>query len=224
VGMCARRNVYEYTRTPCLQTIDPDSLEIFDLGHAIHELVQRKLEDVARVLRPKNMGFSISREATYDETTDSLLVDFGIGGTCDGVMEVWADDWRQRSVLEAKSKNSKQFSRLGKAPPEDHLLQAHIYAYRFNAPIIYIWCYCKDNSQTKVYPEVFDPDVLRVALKRFEEQLRHAEAGTLPEREEDWYACPRCEYRNTCQPAIISQIRSQKTSAALSTIRKRGRL
>lgn len=223
VGACRRKQVYEYIRAPFIPTLDPDSLEIFDMGHAIHELVGRKLSDVGRVLRPKNIGYDLKLEVPFDPRTDRLFTDLGIGGTCDGVIEIWTDDWRQRAILEAKSINKDNFEKLS-APKTEHLMQAHLYAYRFDCPIIYVWYYCKNNSKRRVYASPFNAKVFDAAIDYFEQLMRHVEAGTLPERDEDYYNCPRCEYRNVCQPSVLVKLRKKTDNAAMAQIRAKGRL
>jgi hypothetical protein len=223
VGGCRRKQVYEYIRTPFIPTLNPDSLEIFDMGHAVHELVGRKLADVARVLKPKNMGYSFRPEVTFDPAWDTLFSDLGIGGTCDGIIEIWTDTWRQRSILEIKSINKDGFEKLSK-PKHDHLMQAHLYAYRFDCPIVYNWYYCKDNSKRRVYASPFNVTVFHEAIDYFEKLRVHVEAGTLPERDEDFFECPRCPYRETCQPSMLANANRKENAAALSQLRNRGRL
>jgi CRISPR/Cas system-associated exonuclease Cas4 (RecB family) len=224
VGGCARRNVYEYIRTPCIDTIDADSLEIFDIGHAVHDLVQGKLVEMCQYLEEKK-GLKASFEAEVPcPPDDPLLIDFGIAGTCDGVLVVSDPGvWTQRMVVEIKSSKDKNFHRLNK-PKKDHIEQAHLYAFRFDCPIILIWYYNKDNSQRRVFVETFDQKVLDRVLKRFQAQLRHAEQGTLPERDENWFMCPRCEYRDVCKPPILKQIRGKRRKKKISQARKRGGL
>lgn len=222
VGYCRRKSVYGFIRAPFIPTIDPESLEIFDMGHAIHELVGRKIQDVARVLKPREIGYSFRAEVKFDPTWDTLFSDLGIGGTCDGIIEIWADTWRQRSILEAKSINKANFEKL-KAPKIEHLMQAHLYAYRFDCPIIYNWYYCKDNSKRRVYASPFNKKVFDMAIDYFEKLRVHVEAGTLPERDEDWYECPRCQYREICQPPSLEKP-DKENAAALVQIRSKGLL
>lgn len=226
VGACRRKQVYEYIRAPFIPTLDPDSLEIFDMGHAIHELVGKKLEDVGRVLKPRNIGYELRREVPFDPKWDTLFSDLGIGGTADGVLRIWCDDWQQRSIIEAKSINRKNFEAMVArgTPKTEHLMQAHLYAYRYDCPIIYNWYYCKDNSKRHVFPSLFDPAVFATAIDYFEQLMKHVEAETLPARDEDFFECPRCEYRDTCKPSVLTQLRRKDDNAAMNAIRNRGRL
>lgn len=223
VMSCGRREVYGFTRAPMDDTMEPASQEIFDLGHGIHEIVGRRLEFVAAVMKAQRVGFEIRREVPFDRLTDALYVDFGIGGTTDAIVEIWADEWRQRGIIEVKSINKDNFLKL-QAPKINHLLQAHIYAYRFNCPVIYIWYYCKDNSRRKVYRSAFSQALFNQALAWFESLLVHADRGTLPDRNEDFFMCPQCEYREICKPPILTKLRLKTKNTAMSSIRKRGRL
>jgi len=223
VGMCGRRNVYEYIRTPALPTIEPEDLEVFDIGHAVHELVQEKLKKLDRSLNPQGIQYRFQKEAPYDPATDKLLTNFGIAGTCDGIVEIWTDTWRQRGVVEIKSIKDENYKRLS-GPKEDHILQAHLYAYRFDCPIIWMWYYNKNTSTRRVYPVVFQQELLMTALQRFQGWLQHADAGTLPEREENWYACPRCEYRDVCDPPTLQKIRKKDYNTKVSRGRRAGKL
>ena len=226
VGMCARRNVYEYTNTPSIKTIDPDDMEVFDMGHAVHEIVQTKLKNLHPALDPEGLKYEFQEEVRYDPATDKLIADFGIGGTCDGVLRIWHEiegsvGWEQRSIVEIKSIKDKNYHLLT-GPKEDHLMQAHIYAYRFDCPIMYLWYYNKDTSKRRVYPVVFDKEILMGALERFALQLKHADAGTLPEREESWWMCPRCGYRDVCKPPILASIKHKERKKQMRSIRKKG--
>jgi CRISPR/Cas system-associated exonuclease Cas4 (RecB family) len=218
VGMCGRRNVYEFIRTPAIQTIEPDDLEIFYMGHAVHSLVQGKLAELAKTLKPKKIGYEFQAEVRYDPATDKLYNELRIGGTTDGILEIWTDTWKQRGILEIKSINSKGFDKLA-GPKKDHVLQAHIYAYRFDCPVMWIWYFNKDTSRRKVYPLVYSPSLLNEALAKYEDWYIHATQGTLPSREESFFACPRCEYRNACQPESLTKIRPKKINVAKINLR-----
>jgi CRISPR/Cas system-associated exonuclease Cas4 (RecB family) len=223
VGMCRRKQVYEFIRTPFIETTDPDSTEIFDLGHAIHALVGTKLGAVSAVLAPRNIGYSLSLEVPFDPNTDELFADLAIGGTTDAVLDIWTDEWHQRSTIEIKSINREGFEAL-KRPKLEHLMQAHLYAFRWKTPIVYVWYYCKDTSKRRVYAVPFTRSVFVQAITYFEELHVHVQRGTLPERDESFYMCPRCEYRETCKPKALTQLRSKEDANVISNLRKRGRL
>lgn len=220
VGGCARRNVYEYIGTPRVYADTAKDMEVFRIGHAIHGIVQGILGDLERVLNPKGIEVTFRAEVPYDRETDSLYLDLGIGGTTDGVLTLTSkkEGWSQRAILEVKSIKSKNFDLL-KAPKPDHQMQANLYAFRFDCPIIYYWYYNKDSSDRKVFRYRASPAVLQAAVERFAAQRAHADHGTLPDREESFYICPRCEYAHVCKPDSLRQIHNKK---ALSTLQKKG--
>lgn len=225
VGMCKRRTYYEYRKEDAIKTISPKSLEIFDLGHAIHELVMSRLSNLHTFMGKRGLGYSISVEKGYDPETDPLFLDLGIGGTADAILEIWADDWKQRSIIEAKSINEKNFEKvLIEGPKKNHVMQAHLYAFRFDCPIIYVWYYCKNNSDRMVFPIIFDYKILEEALAFFQEVSLHVETSTPPTREEDWFSCRDCQYRHICEPPILHSKRAKAENKAMASIRRKGRL
>lgn len=220
VGMCARRGVYEFIRTERREATGVDDQEIFRIGHAVHHLVQTILGDLDRILTPQGIEFEFHPEIPYDPATDLLFFDFGIGGTADGLLTLHHRKmgWTQRGIIEIKSIGNDGFEKL-RSPKPDHLMQANLYAFRFDAPFLWFWYYNKNNSRRKVYRRAADDKVLEEAIGRFAAQKEHVDNGTLPDREESYYMCPRCEYAWTCQPSTNNRIQHQKK---LVTIRSKG--
>ena len=206
IGACGRRNVYEYICAPAIATTDPDDLEVFDMGHAVHGLVQGKLAKLGVSLATKGVGYSFREEVRFDPQTDVLYQDLHVGGTTDGILEIWTDTWKQRGILEVKSIKDENFTKL-RGPKEDHVMQAHIYAKRFDCPIIWIWYFNKNTSERKVYTVIFQQEIFERAVTKYALWLSHAESGTLPDREESFYICPRCEYREVCKPPSLTKVR-----------------
>jgi len=224
IGMCGRRNVYEYIRAPYIKTIDPDSLEVFAMGHAVHDIIQTRLENLTAPAR-HGITYSFRKEVGFDPKTDKLFLNYGIGGTTDGILTFSGPGWEQRGILEAKSIKDKLFSELT-GPKDDHLMQAHLYAYRFDCPFIWVWYYNKNTSERLIYARVFDPEILHAALDRYVGWMGHIKDGTLPDREESWYMCPRCEYRDICKPPTLDAIKGKAAGRAkaktMNTLRKTG--
>ncbi len=220
VGMCGRRNVYEYIGTPRVKTLKAADLETFRIGHAVHHLVQTILADLDRVLTPQGIEYTFFPEKPFDPELDLLYNDLGIGGTTDGVLELHHTKlgWRQRGVVEIKTIKTENYHKL-RGPKDDHLMQANLYAFRFDTPVLWFWYYNKNTSERKVYRRRADDDVLGRAIDRFAEQRAHADAGTLPEREENFYMCPRCEYAHTCKPKSLAKVQAQEK---LVKIRQKG--
>jgi hypothetical protein len=58
---------------------------------------------------------------------------------------------------------------------------------------------------------------LEEAIGRFAAQKEHVDNGTLPEREESYYMCPRCEYGWTCQPQTLQRVQHQQKLVQVRT-------
>lgn len=216
VGMCGRRNVYEFIRAPQdLNATSGESREIFDLGHAVHDIVQSRMEAMDVGLAARGITFRFQREVPHDPATDWLRQDFGIGGTCDGILEIEGDGWKQRGVLEVKSIGDSSYNQLS-GPKAEHVDQAHLYALRFDCPIIWIWYYNKNKSTRRVFTVIFDPDRAERILQKYTAWLDHVRAGTLPDREESRFMCPECPYLESCKPSIQGlQLRRKTTNATV---------
>lgn len=219
IGFCGRRSVYEYLKYEAQNNFEEWDLEIFDMGHSVHDLVQGKLGQLARVLEPKGIRIEFKPEVRRPDI-DALHDDLGCGGTTDGLFRIWMPDaWEQRSVLEVKSMKDDFWQQL-KGPKKDHQMQAHLYAFRFDCPIIYYWYYNKNTSRRKVYTELFDQEVFKAAIDRLSEWKDYADRNELPPREESWYGCPRCPYNHHCKPQTTARQSSKASQAAVSQIRK----
>ena len=224
---CARHSVYEYIGTPRIyptaitKDVNPvQDRDTFRVGHAVHHFTQTIIGDLKRILTPKGLEFKFEAEVPYDPESDVLYLDFGIGGTTDGILEVWHPilGWRQRSIIEVKTSKTEKFDEL-KGPKDGHQMQANLYAFRFDAPIIYYWYFNKNNSQRKVYRRKAEDKWLEEALNRFEAMGTHVANGTLPDRDESWYICPRCEYSHTCKPEVLVKINNR---AAINKVMQKG--
>lgn len=216
VGMCQRKNYYEYVRAPAANETQPQSQERFDLGHKIHEILGDRFKGICKDLRKQGLTADVNLEVPFDKATDPLFMDFGLGGTTDGIMEVGGSNWLQRSILEFKSIKSTLFKDLkGKAKP-NHLLQAHLYALRYNCGLIYFVYYSKDTSEKAFIPYVFDSGIADIAVEYFRTLKEMADRGEVPERDEQWFICSECEYQRVCEPSILTRKSNARKQAGLA--------
>lgn len=212
VGMCPRRNVMERGSYPFDEHTIPGELrEIFDMGHAVHGLIQGRLEGLCRELRAQGYHASFQHEVPYDPVSDPLFNLFGVGGTCDGILEIGKDGWRQRGVIEIKSSAAKSYARLS-GPKREHIDQSLLYAFRFGLPIIWVWYYNKDASTRRIIPLRVDHNRLNKLLEQYVEWEAHHHAGTLPDRRESLYECRSCPFAKPCEPQVLR--RSAKPAKA----------
>lgn len=205
VGYCKRSNVYQRLGVPPSDRRSKTFKEIVDLGHAIHDIIQNRLDTLRKKLKPHGINCEFTREVPCDRTTDKLFLTLGIAGTCDGILRLWTKNWEQRGTVEIKSQNDEWFKEIQLSPKahDNHLMQSHLYAYRFDTPIIWVWYYNKNTSKRELKPTFFDQSIYFQALDYFIELDMHVQGGTLPDREESWFECKECPYRTHCAPSVL---------------------
>lgn len=223
VGYCKRSNVMQKMGIPASDRKSKSFQEIVDLGHAIHEIVQGRIRRLQETLKSYGINSEATIEVPCDRDRDELFLALGIAGTCDALLRMWTPKWEQRSVVEIKSQNEEWFEKVRLLPRafDDHLKQAHLYAYRFDAPIIWVWYYNKNNSKRELKPHFFDTTVYNEAVDYFVELNMHVDAGTLPDREESWFECKECSYRTKCGPSVLKRKRPSLPLASLRRAAKK---
>lgn len=198
---------------------DQDTL---DFGHAAHALIlERRLGQIKEMLEERGWTVEIEVEKPHDPNTDLLRQHYDLGGTTDALIRVTDPHGdSQEGVLEVKSSKSKLFHKM-QAAKKEHLAQANIYALRWGVPNIWVWYFNKDDSDRRVFRSFFDPVLLEETLGRFAEWKRHADAGTLPERDMNMWICARCPWQTPCNPPILN---GGANKAAVARARARGGL
>ena len=205
VGMCGRAQVFHFIRTPPTNRQSKRVKEIFKLGHVIHDVVQSALERVPEFVNKLGLQATFDREVPCDRETDALFLDYQIAGTCDGILRVWNDVFEQRGTVEIKSAGDEKFKEV-KAQElafENHLMQAHLYAFRFDTPIIWMFYYSKNNSLRDVKTMFFDHQIFDKAVTYFYELHGYVARGQIPPRQESYLECSDCVYRSLCDPLIL---------------------
>lgn len=216
VGNCKRAAYYEYFPHPKLRPVDSSLQGIFDLGHAIHDLIQTKFVPYLKLGDPELEVDFVSEAGVPDD--DELYDELELGGHTDGVVDLrharWG--WRQRGVLEIKSIGKTEAATL-KKPKKLHLMQSHLYAYRWNTPIIWIWYFSKDQGVNIVFPVLFDQAIFEEALEYFEVVYGHVVRKVPPRREVSKFACRNCVFLSICKPpGIHDEHSARKRGAGLS--------
>ncbi len=221
VDYCMRSQVYAYKKVEPTNKKSKKLTQIMELGHAIHDIVQTHLEQLGPVFAAQGIQYEFFRELPYVPEDDDLYRTLELGGTCDGGLRLWTDSWEQRGIVEIKSINKKGFdeAKLLGRPQIKHLKQAHIYAKRFNVPLIWLWYYCKENSEHQIFPWLFDQAIYEAALDYFLALRSFADANQLPEREESYFECGECVYRDGCAPTVLQ--RKIKYPTPKTTLKRR---
>lgn len=184
ISDCDRRMVYKLLKTPRRAEIPPNLRRVFDMGHAVHEVIQTAMHE--------------ADEAFKSEVTASVEGTM-ISGSCDGVLKID----KPGMGLEIKSISHGQFVKL-KSPKKDHKKQANIYLAAENLQKMLFVYYDKQTGECALFYEPKSAEILNPILARaFKlEDLRAKIAentGTLPEKKPGW-GCGTCAYKYTCNP------------------------
>ena len=221
-GYCKRKEVYQFIRTPPSDTHSKSLEEIFELGHMGHAIVQRRLERLVGAAKEHGLDYEFRREVGFDVESDVLYLELGVGGTCDGIALISGPDFEQRALVEIKTiSGGDPWKRLIKRdrPIHHHLLQAHLYAYRFDLPIIFLFYVNKSTGKRKVFTLLYDAKIAEEAFAYFTDCNAYVARGELPSREESYYECKECPYRSLCKPDVLKRVKA----AALPKTRLRRR-
>lgn len=219
-GGCELKEVLQFKRVEPTDTHSDGLEQIFEIGHMGHHLVQRRMRLVAEIAQKHGFEYEFDDEVSFDPETDELFLEMGIGGTCDGIVVFRDTDFEQRSLLEIKTiSGGDPWKRLIKRnkPIYKHLLQAHIYAYRFDTPIIYLFYVNKSTGKRKVFTILYDAKLLEEALEYFARCNEWIAKDELPPRPEpqDYQECKECSYRSMCKPPVLSRSRATVPTSKL---------
>lgn len=181
---------------------DNRMMRIVDLGTMIHFYIQVNL---------KRAGMLVAREVPVDAP------DFGIKGTCDGIVDFEGYDTNKRHFagrlpIEIKSINENGFNSLKTAKP-DHIKQATIYSHFLGYDQTLFIYYNKNTSEIKTYivdnDQTFLEQFLNTAeliVLHYRQEVKRTRSmnvmnHNLPPRICGSFSCDRatnCPYRNTC--------------------------
>ena len=128
------------------QDFDARIYRIFDNGHAVHERLQKYLNDT---------GVLVEAEVPVENE------EYEIVGTCDGIIQIDA----KQGVLEIKSINSNGFYSLHEPKPE-HQIQLNVYMFCLDIPQGCILYECKDNQELREFYLKQDSNVLNPVLEK----------------------------------------------------------
>lgn len=198
IGYCSRKMQYHYLCEPVIHKIPSATRSIFDLGHAIHDMLQHRLNKVLdRKFKDSDIKVTLTVEESINNTEFAL--EHHLAGSADGVIRLDEDDKTTTLIYEAKSISSKGWAKLS-SPLIKHRMQASIYAKCFGAEYILFEYFCKDNSRSKWYLIDLDEEALDTAMNQIEKVVRATERLTMVPREGSSFECSDCPYLETCQP------------------------
>tara|TARA_B100000131_G_scaffold45449_1_gene40638 strand:- start:12025 stop:12747 length:723 start_codon:yes stop_codon:yes gene_type:complete len=175
---CKRAIWYDRIGEDPESRIPPDLRMLFDMGHALHDMLQTKLE--------KEFD---SFKAEVPVASEEL----NMFGHCDGVFR--DEEW----VLEIKTVGESVYRNLTK-PKIEHVYQVHCYMYALDIPrcqLLYVnratgaMRNMKVHFQTSVWEKVCE-------IMKFVED--HVKEGSEPPRQISKWVCRSCKFLHACEP------------------------
>lgn len=127
--------------------------------------------------KPKECG--VCGAIVFDYVEDDLVdKELGIGGHPDGKL-LWEN---RRYLLELKTTNSFNFSKVLQTPMEHHVAQMQIYMNMLKMDVGLAWYFNKDTSQDICHEVQYDENQVKVLLEKPRQYRSYLSTGELPER------------------------------------------
>jgi hypothetical protein len=197
-GMCPREQAISHKyKIDHRQKIGPDLWKTFKFGRVFEDFFRDKLLGDSKLLVGKwKCGlceFSPAREERYAkpdscevcgaakfEYVEEMLKDdvVGIGGHPDGFIE-WQE---QKYVLETKTTNNFNFSKVIAKPFDHHVAQTQIYMKLSEHNKALIWYFNKDTSKDICHQVDYDPNFVEFLMDKPRQYREYLNTGILPER------------------------------------------
>jgi CRISPR/Cas system-associated exonuclease Cas4 (RecB family) len=201
IAQCLRQSYYSLTGAKKHRVPNPDMDRRFEIGHALHEMVQRQFRYLAN-MSPRTARVSFEAEVRTNNTPYGK--EKQITSSCDGIFSTFAEDSAPiyRIVLEIKTIASAAWKGL-KAPDPKHVDQAHVYMKCFDIPFTYFMYLDKESG--KVTPSAhpfmvpFDKERWTIIEQRIQSVLDHRDLELLPEPTHGFH-CNWCPYEHDCRP------------------------
>lgn len=182
------------------------TLFIFDIGHAIHHMLQtygqqgawgEHYEPEVKINGEKQ---AISEELFLEGSmdADNILVIDDIPN-CETIFEVGV-------VHEYKTIKQENFNKLSRPKPE-HREQAMIYARVQDRPVVVFLYVNKNDGNMTDYPVAFDRNIWNTVEQKARTLVQHYDAGQPPPADPG-YHCQQCQYAFDC-PAYAAYSRQR---------------
>jgi len=175
----------------------------FDLGHAVHDMLQRQFKDMAN--ESPDIYMSFEAEVRIDSSTSAIAKELDIVSSCDGVFTFHTEGKPIRVGLEIKTISNDGFKILS-GPQPDHIEQGHVYMACLG--LSHMWfLYYNKNSQVitnskGAYLVDFDEKLWDRIYKRILSFHEHKRKKTLPIKM-DGSHCEFCKYSWVCEPPYL---------------------
>lgn len=188
----------------------------FKVGHAIHDMIQKDFEKLARRTRgyayraAKNRGWIVEfeRETKIAGPLQVVAQELNINGHCDGIFTFREHPLGPpilRVGAEIKTESPAEYEKL-KEPKTEHVDQAHIYMAALDLPLMWFFYFSKgtqNNTKSEApYLIPFDPERWAKIEERCQLANGMAKRKELGPRQES-IVCQFCGYAWHCQPAFL---------------------
>lgn len=218
LNKCLRMTGYTLTATKKQSSTQRDMRKRFNIGHAIHHMVQTDFKAMcvakSKVMAQKlanDNGWVVEFEAEVKvNDTQPISKHFNIRSSCDGVFTFRQTPGGEpflRVGLEIKSASPDSYDKL-RGPAIDHVQQTHVYMACLDLPLVWFFYYNKGNQNntpsSAPWLIPFDHIVWGNLQERAESVLLSVKNKEIPLREEGGH-CNWCPYAWTCQPSALAR-------------------
>jgi len=200
LGSCSRKIQYHYLGEHPIKKIPSSTYAIFDLGHAVHDMLQSRLLEVLKARFDKTeYTFELVIEKGINDT--EFAQEYEIAGSADGLKEISdkAGGLICSIIYEAKSISLKGWNKLS-SPLIKHRLQTSVYATALKAEYVLFEYFCKDNAKSKWYFIDTDKAALQSAIHQINKVRSATDRLDILPREGSSYECADCAYLEICLP------------------------
>lgn len=206
ISGCKKKIVYSLLAMPRKDSISKNWRQRFQVGHAIHGMLQR---DFHRMARKSGGLLAFEDEVKISPKLQKVAEEWFINSSCDGVFTFFDEPGGQailRMALEIKTEAPEGYDKL-RAPKPEHVEQAHIYMKALDVPLTWFLYMNKGNQNNTDTSGPFLITYKEEVWKKIEERLTecfgYAERDELPPREEG-IQCQFCAFSHLCQPMSLS--------------------
>ena len=153
---------------------------IFDIGHALHDMLQNKL----------------TKEFPDFEAEVSVRNDeLNIVGHCDGVFR--ERDW----ILEIKTAGESVFKNLIR-PKKEHVYQVHCYMFALDIPRCQLLYISRASGAMKQFIVEFDNEIFTEVASLIKSVEEYVVRDELPPPQPNKWVCRSCKFYEACQPVF----------------------
>ena len=181
ISYCARAMFYQRTGVQQNECVYPATRVIFEIGHAVHEMLQGWLMEILGDDCFRTEVLCIDEELHLKRSADELL-----------------ELPNERRMLEIKSISPKGYEGLTRPLP-GHLLQAHCYAHMMDTPLIWFLYFNKSNGEMRTFDAIFDKKIWNQVVDKLDRVERCVQKGNPPPKEIG-RGCNECKFAWHCDP------------------------